>query len=65
MFGLYNYFVNISFDIIYGYIQIKCANPNCNKIFKLSRNYYKEGNFYCCNMSCSYGAINIINDLMK
>ncbi len=61
MFGLYNYIVNIGTDIIYGYIEVKCANPTCNRVFKFSRNYYNNGN-YCCNMSCSYEAFNYYNN---
>ena len=44
-------------DIFYGYIQVKCANPNCSKIFKISRNSYQNTE-YSCNMGCALNAYN-------
>lgn len=61
MFRLYNYIYNIGSDIINGYIKVKCANPNCNKIFNISRNNYKGDN-YSCNMGCSLEAYKHFNN---
>ena len=52
---------NVLQDFIYGYIEIKCVNESCNRIFKISRNNY-TGGLYCCNMGCSLETYNNLND---
>ncbi len=51
------YMLNIIKDIIYGYIQVKCANPYCSNIFKIPRNDYNN-TLYSCNMGCALNAYN-------
>ncbi len=52
-----NYFTNILQDIYYGYIEVKCCNNNCNQVFKISRNKYKN-TLYSCNTGCALAAYN-------
>jgi hypothetical protein len=49
--------VNDMYYVYYGYITIKCANNNCKRTFKISRNNYKGG-LYSCNMGCSLEVYN-------
>jgi hypothetical protein len=35
---MFNYIYNIVNDIYYGYIEVKCCNRNCNRVFKFARN---------------------------
>ncbi len=52
---------NTYLDIFYGYLDIKCANPNCSQIFKISRNSYTNSQ-YSCNMGCALNAYNEIHN---
>ncbi len=54
---MFDYIYNVVNDIYYGYLIIKCANKNCKRIFKISRNNYNNTE-YCCNMSCTFEAYN-------
>ena len=51
---MFSYFSNVAKDIYYGYVNVKCANKNCSRIFKISRNRLETNmiNNYCCNMGC-------------
>lgn len=56
---MFYYLKNITSDIIFGYVDVKCANKNCNKIHKFSRNNIDfNTNNYCCNMSCAFESYN-------
>jgi hypothetical protein len=57
---MFTYIQNVLGDMIYGYIEIKCANKLCNRVFKLTRNsYYDNGKTdYSCNMGCAFEAFN-------
>jgi hypothetical protein len=61
---MFEYLSNVALDVYYGYIEIKCVNKNCNRIFKFSRNKISPNtpNHYCCNMGC---ALNYNNDFQK
>jgi len=56
----YEFIKNSVFDLIYGYVEVKCANKLCNVIYKLSRNSQcvKHNMSYACNMGCSLSAFN-------
>ncbi len=58
--SIYNYFTNIGADIIYGYVEVKCANNNCGRIFKFARNTLDNNNInnYSCNMGCALAVFN-------
>ena len=64
---MFSYISNIFQDIYYGYIEIKCANPNCSRIFKMSRNkldiHYDIN--YSCNIGCALNSFNEINKVNK
>ncbi len=53
---------NLYLDIFYGYLEIKCANPNCTRTFKISRNSYTNTE-YSCNMGCALSAFNKVHNL--
>jgi hypothetical protein len=57
---MFSYITNILGDIFYGYIEVKCANKGCRRIFKLTRNnFYNNGiTEYSCNMGCALEAYN-------
>ncbi len=57
---MFNYIQNILGDIFYGYIEVKCANNTCGRIFKLTRNNYYNNCIteYSCNMGCALEAYN-------
>lgn len=56
---MYSYLKNITSDIIYGYVDVKCANKNCNRIYKFARNNLDfNTNNYCCNMGCALSSYN-------
>jgi len=54
-------------DIIYGYIQVKCCNKNCNNIHKLSRtsDANKHIMSYACNMGCAMAAFSQDQELLE
>ena len=47
-------------DIYLGYIEVKCANRDCNRVYKFSRNSFNinDINNYCCRMGCALAAFN-------
>lgn len=57
---MFSYIQNVLGDMIFGYIEVKCANKLCNGIFKLTRNnFYNNGKGeYSCNMGCAFEAFN-------
>ena len=71
MINIYNYIKNTSYnivtDIVYGYIEVKCANRDCNRIYKFSRNSLNINNVnnYCCRMGCALAAFNQMKDNNK
>ena len=61
------YFSNVLQDIFYGYIEIKCVNESCKRVFKISRNkinLYGTNN-YSCNMGCALSYFNQYNSNKK
>ncbi len=60
---MFTYLTNIALDIYYGYIEIKCVNPTCNRVFKMSRNKLdiNIANNYSCNMGCALNYFNTTN----
>ncbi len=63
---MFTYLKNIALDLYYGYIDVKCVNPTCNRTFRLSRNNYNyNNNNYSCNMGCALNFVNIINNSKK
>ncbi len=62
--NVYNYVTNIGADIIYGYVEVKCANRNCQTIYKFSRNTLNNNNInnYCCRMGCALESYNQMNN---
>jgi hypothetical protein len=52
---MFTYLSNIALDIYYGYVEIKCVNPSCNRIFKMARNKLDSNitNHFSCNMGCA------------
>ena len=63
---MFNYIKNITSDIIFGYIDVKCANKRCNMIHKFSRNNIDfDINNYCCNMGCAYASYNQDQEELK
>jgi hypothetical protein len=58
------YYLNITKDILYGYVEVRCCNPTCNRILKVSRNSecVKSPNNVSCNMGCALGAYNNMNN---
>ena len=34
----YEFIKNTILDLFYGYVEIRCANKLCNRVYKLSRN---------------------------
>ncbi len=58
---MFEYLSNIMKDLFYGYVEIKCVNPTCNRIFRLSRNNNINEN-YSCNMGCALNYFNITNN---
>ena len=58
--NVYNYMTNIGSDIIYGYIEVKCSNRNCSRVFKFARNNFDNNNInnFCCRMGCALEAFN-------
>jgi hypothetical protein len=57
---MFSYIQNVLGDVFYGYMEVKCANKLCNRLFKLTRNnYYNNGQTdYSCNMGCALEAYN-------
>ena len=57
---MFYYIKNVLGDMIFGYIEVKCANKLCNRVFKLTRNnFYSNGKGeYSCNMGCAFEAFN-------
>ena len=57
---MFTYLSNIALDIYYGYVEVKCVNPLCNRVFKLSRNNvnYNISDSYSCNMGCALNYFN-------
>ena len=47
-------------DLIYGYVELKCANKLCNRVHILSRNSdcVKYNREITCNMGCTLSAFN-------
>jgi hypothetical protein len=58
--NIYNYINNVGADIVYGYVEVKCANRNCRRIYKFSRNSLNMNNInnYCCGMGCALESYN-------
>jgi hypothetical protein len=56
--NIYNYITNVGADIMYGYIEVKCANRDCKAIYKFTRNSLNMNNInnYCCRMGCALAA---------
>ena len=61
---MFDYIYNIMNDIYYGYIEVKCCNSNCNRVFKFARNNINinDVNNYCCRMGCALAAFNQMKD---
>ena len=56
---MFYYLKNITSDIIFGYVDVKCANKYCNRIHKFARNNIDfNTNNYCCNMGCAFASNN-------
>ena len=56
---MFDYIKNLTSDIIFGYVDVKCANKECNRIHKFARNNLNfNTNSYCCNMSCALQSYN-------
>ncbi len=55
-----SYVWNILKDCTFGYIEVKCCNTRCNRVFKVSRNSEaaKTPNNISCNMGCALAAYN-------
>jgi len=54
------YIGNILFDVVYGYVEVECANKKCKRIHKFPRNnnITQTTNYYCCNMGCAFESYN-------
>ncbi len=57
---MFSYLSNIALDIYYGYVEVKCVNPMCNRVFKFSRNKLDLNmkNNFSCNMGCALNYFN-------
>ena len=36
---MFYYLWNVAKDVTFGYIEVKCCNRNCGRVFKISRNF--------------------------
>ena len=61
---MFDFIYNIMNDIYLGYVEVKCSNRNCNRIFKFSRNNININNInnYCCRMGCALATYNQMKD---
>jgi len=61
------YLSNLIQDIYYGYVNVKCVNKSCSRVFKMSRNTLNQNNInnYSCNMGCALNYFNDINEQIK
>ncbi len=62
--NIYNYITNIGANIFYGYVEVKCANHKCRRVYKFSRNNFNMNNIsnYCCGMGCAFETYYQMND---
>lgn len=54
------YMWNVVKDVTYGYLEVKCCNRNCGRVFKISRNTdaAKYNTNVSCNAGCALAAYN-------